>query len=215
MFGRRINERFDALVSIKDNLIWVSANEAIPLSQLLFNNLPFFSAGGKTILPSISSMIETLSPFLSEEFSWKPVTIHADPQTSNFIGHNQNIILADLSDIRRNEDVAWDIAKWVNYVGRFHKIVKERADLIKPANPLELNMSASIIDQTRIEAVNQIANSLSLKSADCLYKRTIAGEFVVNLNTLKRHLTRFPFSSPYIIQSIGHSYLSALKLINE
>lgn len=215
MFGQRINERFDALVGIKDNVIQISAKESVQLSHLLFDGVPFQSAEGRITLPSINSMIETLLPLLSEEFPWRPVTIHADPQTSNFIGHNQKVVLADLSDIRRSEDVAWDIAKWVNYVGRFHQIVKERASLSNSADPSALNISDTTIYQIRTEAISQIAHSLPHTSEDSLYIRATAGEFVVNLSTLKRHITRFPLSSPYVIQAIGHSFLCAHELIKK
>lgn len=215
MFGNRINERFDALVSIKDHVVRISTKESVQLSQLLFDSVPFQSTEGRISLPSIRSMIETLLPLVSDEFPWRPVTIHADPQASNFIGHDQRVVLADLSDVRRNEDVAWDIAKWVNYVGRFHKIVKERAALTNSPDPSSLNILDSTIHQIRTDAISQIAHSLPSTSAEALYLRTTAGEFVVNLSTLKRHITRFPLSSPYVIQAIGHSFISAHQLIKE
>lgn len=211
MMTDRVDSRIAQLVEMGDYPVNGPTGNLVTVSQLLNHSVPV-SVGSKLHhAPSLLRMVERLSPWLGAAYSYPPCAIHADPQPSNVIEYLKALKIVDLSDIRVHEDVSWDLAKWMNYIARFHGVVRARGrtgidnDNVSPP-------SATTLRQLRSALLSQITGALPIDLHE-LHQRTLLGEFVVNLSTIRRHILRFPEVASLLLEAVVESYSTALTAI--
>lgn len=213
MFINRLEERISALGHLKDNLIFCDKNLEISIGELLYSKIPYYDGEKWITLPPLEKMIDNLFSSLNKGYEWQPRTIHGDFQASNIVCLGDKLYVSDISDIRHNEDISWDMAKWINYLSKFHLIVKHRnsATTFKIANIKFLK--ESLREKIVFEAINSICSKNSDINPEKFLQRVVLGEFSVNISTLKRHYLKFPNSVPIVIKAIAENYISCIKLL--
>ncbi|MBN8828013.1 MAG: hypothetical protein J0H68_04840 [Sphingobacteriia bacterium] len=227
MFKDRAEERIKDL--IKDNTIHklgLSLKEIVE-TDIIYNHHNY--------IPSIEKMTKNVISILNDlpEVNNKRV-IHGDFHPPNItMDINYNIKLIDLSDIKYNEDPSWDLGKWLNFIKRFHWVVKLRSDKYSSNenyNHLKENIrvnfkdnkffvSDSYVKPNVIKYINDKAiekfAEITKEDKYLIEIRSAAAEYIVNLSTLKRHLHHYPETFEIVLYCVIDSYLNFIEKWNE
>lgn len=210
LFAERVSERISLLEEMKDEILTSSYLSGLSVGDLLYKGVLVEKDGLIIEEASLIDMANQLHEQLTEPYSYRSCLIHADPQVSNILRFEGSTRIIDLSDLKNGEDPAWDIGKWVNYVCRFHNIVKQRNDVSSIDEQTRV-LSEETSERLRSDIVQQVSAAVGANPAE-LARRGILAEFVVNLNTLRRHLVKFPHVATGVIEAIHETFINAKQL---
>lgn len=231
MFSVRASERIGVLIEEENDVMIPSplfdAGADVHLRMLLHTPILYSNSihDSMTYIPSVVDMNNNFTRAMSAVPEIRPRVIHGDFHAPNIgASANGDICLVDLSDVRYNEDPAWDLGKWLNYVKRFYRASKLRkiqsadSNITADIGPNKIILQDFHTAQVSVdEIVQQAMEKFSLMiqvDDDILELRTKAAEFVVNISTLLRHAKGYPQTVKTVLSCICDSYLQFQKAFN-
>lgn len=171
-------------------------------------------------LPSIKEMFILVCRDLLRLEPFKSSNIFGDLQLPNMIIDQDRLKIIDLSNMVKKGDYAYDLAKVINYLKRFHLVANYRdnnkvsssllmshdKENIIFNNNLKFNNEVVIFEDKILEFFSENFNDSSLKKRVRLYS------FIINSYTLKRHLQLSKSNLDLCLFCISDSFYDLYKI---
>lgn len=230
MYSERLLERIGVLISEQESVQILQEHTGL-LHDILLKELleiPLVVEDHEGIKRH-GSILQMIHKFFDMEKTLAPIqkrVLHGDFHAPN-VGSNGSgeCVLFDLSDVKYLEDPSWDLAKWLNHVSRLHHVVKNRQ---RPSIDEYLTLRESQgelllcdrwirpfgLKEVREKAIDSFVQHIGVDKA-LLKVRSAALEFVVNINTMRRHMRQFPYTQGRILCCIVDSFHTFMREYNE